>query len=101
MDGIDNIWRYVLIVHVLCDKVEENIILAVILGTILYFISYKTNLLSAIFKKTENHILAAIVITNLELIAYSDIINCRKFGFPDPQNLWKDILKAMFYHYYQ
>ncbi len=40
-------------------------------------------------------ILAAVM--EFSHIGFSDIINCGKFGFPDPKNIGKKILQAMFY----
>ena len=37
-------------------------------------------------------------ILNFSHIWFSDVINFRKFGFPDPNNLGKDILQVMCYH---
>ena len=50
-------------------------------------------------KSDENRILAAILgaILDFRHIGFSDVIDFGKFGFPDPENLEKDILQAMFY----
>ena len=64
----------------------KNVILATILATNVHDWAKKLILATI-----------SVAILNFSHIGFSDIINCGKFGFPDPKNLGTDILQAMFY----